>query len=908
MANNTSIGVVVGKKNLEDLNKLNTELKKSNELLQAQIKILADVNKQYAGAKNTTQLKAALNKQEQANVTIQKSQKTITEKNTALQKERIRVENQKKTILAKTLALEEKGTKTLIKGQERLKIARKKAREEAQKALGVNKKSNGLFRSMAKSMIAVGVAAIGIRTVFNVFKNSLKTIANFEEAMSKVKAVTGALPKEFKQLSNNAKELGSSTSKTATEVAGLQLEFSKLGFSTQEILNATEATISLSIAAGSDLAESAVVAASTIRGFGLDASEAQRVVDVMAKSFASSALDLEKFKTSMAAVAPVAKANGKDIEFVTSQLSVLSDAGLDASTSGTSLRNMFLNLSKEGLTWEQGLAKINNSTNKNVAALDLFGKRGATAALILADNIKKAEGLEKAYDGAAGAAEEMARIMEDNLIGDTKKLSSAWEGFILGLNKGEGTVSRVFRAIIQDVTDLVNWLKRLNLTEQERQDIIDKDLSDKRFNTFKKSVDESVKSIKNLETAEKKRGEAIEKELIAAQKELDGYITQEKIASETDLERAFHLDNLINQSTLYIEKLEASSAAMSEANKLTDENTEAVDKNAKAIKRHSNLTKISLEDVKKYREASAKVWSDLADQFRETNGILKDSKDELITGLREIPDELQDALDGLEAGDVTLWDKLLATSPETTMAFINQFTNLADTLFDYNQGIKERELESVRANYDARINAAEGNSELQEALTKELAQKQWAIELELAKSEKNQAIISATIATAVATVEALPNIALAALTAAAGVIQIATIQAQPLPEPPAFAKGTKSTPDTFIAGDKPNNNSGNSQELMITKDGKMLLTPNHATLYENMSGTQVIPADQTKQILNTVNMANAGVINTQQMEGKLDEIKEAVVQSESKLSLDKRGIVTLQRGNNAMVTKLNTRI
>ena len=51
--------------------------------------------------------------------------------------------------------------------------ARKKAREEAQKSLGVTKKSSGLFKSMAKSIAAVGVAAIGIRTVFNVFKNNI---------------------------------------------------------------------------------------------------------------------------------------------------------------------------------------------------------------------------------------------------------------------------------------------------------------------------------------------------------------------------------------------------------------------------------------------------------------------------------------------------------------------------------------------------------------------------------------------------------------------------------------------------------------------------------------------------------------------------------------------------------------
>ena len=318
-----------------------------------------------------------------------------------------------------------------------------------------------------KSLINFAAGFIGLRAAFRVIGDAIKTIATFEQAMSKVKAVTSASTKDFGLLTDNAKKLGSSTSKTATEVAGLQLEFSKLGFSTKEILAATEATIQLSIAAGSDLADSAVIAASTIRGFGLDASDTQKVVDVMAKSFASSALDLEKFKTGMGIAAPVAKSFGKDIEFTTAQLSVLSDSGIDASTAGTSLRNMFLELSKKGMTWEEGLAKINDSTNKNVTALDLFGKRGATAALILAENTDKSDKLEKSYRNSAGAAKEMADIMEDNLIGDTKKLSSAWEGFILGLNSGDGVITKVFRTLTQGLTGAISKIQKLNMTANE---------------------------------------------------------------------------------------------------------------------------------------------------------------------------------------------------------------------------------------------------------------------------------------------------------------------------------------------------------------------------------------------------------------------------------------------------------
>ncbi len=256
-------------------------------------------------------------------------------------------------------------------------------------------------------------------------------------------------------LNASAKELGKTTTKTATEVGQLQEEFAKLGFSTAEILDATGATIALSEATGSDLAQSAKVAASTIRGFGLDASETNRVVDVMAKSFSSSALDLGKFETAMAQVAPVAKVNNVSIEESTALLGVLSDAGLDASTAGTSVRNMFLELSAKGLSFNEALDKINTAQDKSATSLDLFGKRGAIAGLILADNVEKTAELTEKLNESAGAADAMASIVRDNLQGDVSALSSAWEGLFLSMDDGSGIITKVSRWFVQGITKML---------------------------------------------------------------------------------------------------------------------------------------------------------------------------------------------------------------------------------------------------------------------------------------------------------------------------------------------------------------------------------------------------------------------------------------------------------------------
>ena len=315
------------------------------------------------------------------------------------------------------------------------------------------KRVGGQMKNMGKSMsmyVTAPIIALGAASV--------KTFANFEQEMAKVNAVSGATNAEFQKLTKNAKLLGESTRFTASQVAALQLNYSKLGFKPDEILKVTDATLNLALATGSDLAESATVAASTLRGFELSASEMQRVTDVMALSFSSSALDLEKFKTAMATVAPVAKNAGMSLEQTTAMLGVLVNRGVDASTAGTSLRNIFLTLAKDGITLEQAFSRINNASNKNKESLALFGKRGATVATILAENTEEAGNLAVKFDNAAGSAASMAGIMDNTLQGSFLKVQSALEGLAIEFGK---TLKPVVEDGIKVVQELIGKFRSL---------------------------------------------------------------------------------------------------------------------------------------------------------------------------------------------------------------------------------------------------------------------------------------------------------------------------------------------------------------------------------------------------------------------------------------------------------------
>lgn len=300
-------------------------------------------------------------------------------------------------------------------------------------------------RSSARRLIGVFGAGIGIGMIT---RSTVGTIIDYEQAQANLASVLGKTIDQTKELSKQQQELGATTTFTAAEVANLQTELAKLGFSTDEISEMTEATLLLAEATGSDLATAASVAGATLRGFGLEAKDNQRVVDVMAKSFSSSSLDMEKFKVAMAAAAPVAKNLGFSLEETTAMIGTLTDRGIDASTAGTGLRNVLLDSQKAGLTLNEALEKINNSSDKTGKSFELFGKRGATLGVILAENQQAVGDLTGKLEDADGAAKKMADTQRNTLGGALKLLKSAWDGFILSMNEANGVGATLRQGIV----------------------------------------------------------------------------------------------------------------------------------------------------------------------------------------------------------------------------------------------------------------------------------------------------------------------------------------------------------------------------------------------------------------------------------------------------------------------------
>ena len=584
----------------------------------------------------------------------------------------------------------------IVKGENDLKKVSKTA-DKSTKSFGK------LTKSMAKMAGGLLAAVTAFRTITSVISTSIRTFRNFEFQMAKVKAVSGATERDFKKLSNTAKELGRTTFFTATQVGSLQENYAKLGFTTDEILNAQQATIELATATGSDLARAAIVAGSAVRGFGLDASETQRVVDVMAVSFTSSALDIEKWQTSMTKVAPIAKSAGFSIEDTAAIMSKLADSGIEASIAGTSFRNILLKMQSPTSDLTKAFGGTIHSFDELLPAMKKFVEEGGSMADIMeVVDLRQAAAFEQmltsadsalvlrdALNEATGAAKEMSLIIADTLEGDMKELTSAWEGFQISVFTGSGKISKAIRNVLDVTTELLNKLTNYNKTNQE----LGLDKVAEQMSIVNASMEDQVELFKTLSKEDQKiygktKAQFIEQRIKALDKEVTANTRLRNIKNM----KGESIEDEINQSAILSSALVELNALLLEEELLEKKVTKEKKDKVKVVKdeRETLATlKAELKELKSERDlidiTNAKALNRNKKEIETLEDFIK-----AIEGTSKVIEKEKDKLDFVE------WNPYMS-SIETLNQLIQDDEKLAD------EQIKNRErvLDATKVASDA---------------------------------------------------------------------------------------------------------------------------------------------------------------------------------------------------------------
>lgn len=334
---------------------------------------------------------------------------------------------------------------------------------------------NSIKGTIIGFFMGIGQSIIGLVT--GAFRNFFQLVADFEAKNSKLDAHLNTSSEEVKNLTKSARELGATTSYTASQVAGLQDELSKLGFAQKDILNMEGAVLKFAKAVDTDLPRAAAFAGTALKIFGKDTSETEDVLATFAVATTKTRLDFAKLETSLSTVGPVAASFGLSIEDTVALLGQLADAGFDASSAATATRNIILNLcdangdlakalggpvnSAEGLA--KGLQKLKAEGVDLAKALELTDKRSVAAFQTFINGSDSLVGLRQSITNCTAGLNKMSDKMGDNVWGALAKFRSAIEEIILKIGDAtQGPLKAMITwltSLVEKVGEAIKWMQ-----------------------------------------------------------------------------------------------------------------------------------------------------------------------------------------------------------------------------------------------------------------------------------------------------------------------------------------------------------------------------------------------------------------------------------------------------------------
>jgi len=327
-------------------------------------------------------------------------------------------------------------------------------------------------------------ASIGLTLPVGLFgASTIKTAANFELAMNKVQALSGATNNQFKALQEQAKKLGSTTQFSASQAADAMGFLAMAGFKTNQILGALPGTLELAASAQMDLGESADIVSNILTGYKLEVKELSRVNDVLVKTFTSSNVNLQMLGESFKKVAPVASSMGIKLEETAAVIGTLGNAGIQAEEAGTAVRNMLISLAKPTTEAKEVLSKlgipkdniidskgnvkslitvIKEFENAEANASDLasvFGKRaGPVFGALIGQGAKSVKDLKNQLLNSTGTANRIAQAQMKGAMGAIKTFKSALEG--LQISIASSGLLEVFTNITKKISSFIQGLSK----------------------------------------------------------------------------------------------------------------------------------------------------------------------------------------------------------------------------------------------------------------------------------------------------------------------------------------------------------------------------------------------------------------------------------------------------------------
>jgi TP901 family phage tail tape measure protein len=345
------------------------------------------------------------------------------------------------------------------------------------------------LKAAAAAMAAIGAGAVATGKWI---KDSLNVYADYEDSMKQVQATMGLTGVEgeeaFKKLSEAAKEAGASTRFSASESADALNYLALAGYDAEQAIDALPGVLTLAAAGGMDLAKASDLVTDSMAALGLEISDMDSYMDMMARTSQKSNTDVQQLGEGILVAGATMKNAGQELDTLNVMLGVLANRGIKGSEGGTKLRNVIMSLTsptsaaaKElnslGISVTDSSGNIRemneifedlneklgglSESDKMNALSNIFNKQDLAAVnALLSGTGDEMNNLYNELANAEGAALQMSETMESGLAGSVRSLKSAYEG--LQITIGEqfsdmaGEVVGDVTSLVRDVTAILN--------------------------------------------------------------------------------------------------------------------------------------------------------------------------------------------------------------------------------------------------------------------------------------------------------------------------------------------------------------------------------------------------------------------------------------------------------------------
>ena len=356
------------------------------------------------------------------------------------------------SIIDAIIRLKDQFTPTLSRVREQLTETQRVSMRAARDVTRLGNTISGIGESMMIPAAAIGAT----------MAKASQTYMGFEKTMTQAKIRSQATTEEFTQMMDAAIDYAGTYPASGEEVARVFDKLAAAGFKAGQQIGTVPAILEGAIAAGGDIEGMADVIIKTMSSFKMQGEtveetkrNATRIADIMQMTVNNARMNMADLSTTLGYLGAPAAAAGASLSELGAAMAIASNAGLEASTVGTSLRAIFLRLAREPRMTAAALQELGISAKDEVGdfrslmevidelrpkmkdmgsgkqmelAAKIAGTEASSAFLALINaSEEEFHKLQQAIENSEGASRKAFEEMSKSMWGAMKAMESAVE-------------------------------------------------------------------------------------------------------------------------------------------------------------------------------------------------------------------------------------------------------------------------------------------------------------------------------------------------------------------------------------------------------------------------------------------------------------------------------------------------